>query len=80
MECFWRLYSHWQQDGDRNQQDQAVFYVHFRPHHGIADHYLHGAGILEKYAEIYLGGETESLVLFVNASGEWLVASRVSVH
>jgi len=76
VECFWRLHRHWFKAGDRYQQDPAIFYIHFYPYHGIADHHLHGAGFLEKYTEVYLGGEAESLVLFVKASGEWLVASR----
>lgn len=58
MECLWRLFSHWQPDGYCHQQDPAIFYVHLHPHHGLADHHLHGAGLLEKYAEVYLGGQT----------------------
>jgi hypothetical protein len=63
MECLWCLCSHWQPDGHCYQQDPAVFYVHFPPDDGLTDYYLYGAGFLEKYAEIYLGGEEESVVL-----------------
>ena len=65
MECFWRLYRHWQPYGYCHQQDPAVFYVHFPAYAGLAHYYLYGTGFLEKYAEVYLGGEAESLVLFV---------------
>lgn len=69
MECLWRLFSYRQQDGDRCQPDPAVFYVRFYPDHGLPHHHLYGAGFLEKHAEVYLGSEKKSLVLFVN--GEW---------
>lgn len=58
MECLWSLFSHWQPDGNRYQQDPAVFYLHVPPHDGIAYPYLYGAGFLAEYAEIYLGRET----------------------
>lgn len=66
MECIWRLFSHRQPDGYCHQQDPAVFYVRLCTHDGFPDHYLHGAGLLEKYAEVYVGREAKSLVLFVN--------------
>ena len=69
MECLWCLFSHRQPDGHRDQQDPAVFYVRFDPDDGLPYYHLHGAGFLEKYAEVYLGSEKKSLVLFVN--GEW---------
>jgi hypothetical protein len=65
MECFWRLYSHWQPDGYRYKQDPAIFHVHHYPHDGLPHYRLHGVGFLEKYEEVYLGGEAKSLVLFV---------------
>ena len=65
MECLWRLFSHRQPDGDCYQQNPPVFYVHFVTDNGLADYHLHGAGFLEKYAEVYLGGEEKSVVLFV---------------
>ena len=69
MECFWRLYSHWQPDGYRYKQDPAIFHVHLYPDDGLPYYYLHGIGFLEKYAEIYLGGKAKSVVLFVNSGG-----------
>ena len=63
MECFWRLFSYWQPDGDCDQQNPAVFYVYFHPYDGLPDYYLYGAGFLEKYAEVYVGGEEKSVVL-----------------
>ncbi len=56
MECLWCLFRYWQQDGYRHQQDPAILYVHLHPYDGFPDHHLHGAGILEKYAQVYLGG------------------------
>ena len=58
MECLWRLLGHWQPHGHCHQQNPPVFYLCFNPHHGLADYTLYGARILEKYEEIYLGGET----------------------
>lgn len=69
MECLWRLFSHRQPDGYCCQQDPAVFYVRFHPDNGLPYHPLYGAGLLEKYAEVYVGREEKSLVLFVN--GQW---------
>jgi hypothetical protein len=69
MECFWRLYSHWEPYGYRYQQDPAIFHVHFYPDDGLPYHPLHDIGFLEKYAQVYLGREEESLVLLVN--GQW---------
>ena len=65
MECFWCLYSHWQPDGNRYQQDPPVFYVHIPADIGFSYYYLFGAGFLEKHEEIYLGGEAEPLVLSI---------------
>ena len=67
MECFWRLHSHRLKVGDRYQQNPAVFHVYVYTYDGLPDHHLHGIGFLEKYAEVYLGGEAESLVLLVNS-------------
>jgi hypothetical protein len=73
VERFWRLHSHWQPYGHCNKQDQAILYVCLYPDDGFTDHHLHGAGFLEKYQEIYLGGEEESMVLsLVNGEGEWI--------
>ena len=69
MECVWRLHSHWKPDGHCYQQDPSVFYVHFVADDGLPYYYLHGACFLEKYQEVYLGGEEESVVLSVNS--EW---------
>ncbi len=57
MECLWRLFGHRQPDGDRYQQDPAVFYVCFDPYDGLPYYHLYDPRILEKYAEIYLGGK-----------------------
>ena len=65
VECFWRLFGHWQPDGHRNQQDPAILYVCLYSYDGVSYYHLYGAGVLEEYAEIYLGSEEESLVLFV---------------
>jgi hypothetical protein len=65
MECLWRLFRHWQQNGYRHQQDQTVLYVHFSSYNGFSYYYLYGAGFLAQYAEVYLGSEAESVVLFV---------------
>ena len=66
MECFWRLYRHWRQVRDRHQQDPPIFYLHLSADDGLSHYYLHGAGFLEEYEKVYLGGEAESLVLLVN--------------
>jgi len=75
MECFWRLFSHWQPDGHCYQQNPAVFYLHFPAHHGLPDYPLPGIGFLAESPEIYLGGKAESLVLFVSewsmVNGQW---------
>lgn len=65
MECLWRLHSHWEPAGDCHQQDPAVFYVCFHPDDGLSYYYLHDPGFLEKYTEVYLGSEEESLVLSI---------------
>ena len=65
VECFWRLFGHWQSYGYCHQPDPAIFYVCFHPDNGLSYYHLYGIGFLEKYPEIYLGGEKESLVLFV---------------
>ena len=66
MECLWRLFGYRQPDGDRYQQDPAVFYVRLHPDDGFTDYSLYGAGFLAQYAELYPGGKKKSLVLFVN--------------
>ena len=66
MECFWRLCSYRQPDGHCNGQNPAIFYVCLHPNNGLSYHYLYGTCILEKYASVHMGGEEESLVLFVN--------------
>ena len=65
MECFWRLYSYWPKAGNCYQQDPAIFHVRLNIDNGLPYYHLYDTGFLEKYAEIYLGGEAESLVLFV---------------
>lgn len=65
MECFWCLFRHWKPDGHCYQQHPEIFYVHLSTDDGIPDYYLYGAGILEKYEKIYLGGEEKSMVLFI---------------
>ncbi len=77
MECLWSLFSHWQPDGDRNQQDPPVFYLCFHTDDGITSYYLPRTGILEEYEELYLGGEEESLVLsltgFLNTNNQYSI-------
>jgi hypothetical protein len=63
MECVWGLFGYRQPDGYRRKQDQALFYVRFHPHHGFSHHYLYDIGFLAEYPQIYLGCQTESLVL-----------------
>lgn len=65
MECFWRLYGHWQPAGHCHQQDPAVFYVCVDIDDGLTYYHLHGAGLFPECAEICDGGEAESLVLFI---------------
>ena len=65
MECLRSLFCYRQPDGHCNQSYPPVFYVRFYPHGGFPDHHLHGAGFLEKYEEVYLGGETKSMVLSI---------------
>ncbi len=71
MECLWRLFSYWQPDGYCYEQNPAVFYVCFHPYDGLPDYHLHGAGFLAQYAEVYVGSEKKSVVLFV-VNGELL--------
>jgi len=68
MECLWRLFGHRQQVRYCNQQDQAVFHVHFYPDPGITHHHLHDTCLLEKRPQIHLGGKKESLVLSLTKS------------
>jgi hypothetical protein len=68
MECFWCLYSHWQPDGDSDQQNTSVFYVCINSYDGLPDYHLYGAGFLAEYAKVYLGSEEKSVVLFVKLS------------
>ena len=63
MECLWCLFGHWQPVGHLCQQNPPILYVHFPAYDGLPDYHLHGAGVLEKYAEVYLGSEEESVVL-----------------
>ena len=74
MERLWRMFSHRQPDGNCNQQDQAILHVRLYSYNGFSNYPLHDPRILEKYAKIYLGGETESLVLFV-VNSKWVLAS-----
>lgn len=75
MECLRRLFSHRRPDGHLYQQNPTVLYVHFFTYCRLSYHYLHGAGFLEKYEEIYEGYEKKSLVLFiVNGQLEFLAA------
>jgi hypothetical protein len=48
---------------------RQYFMYSFYPDDGLPYYHLHGLGFLEKYAEVYLGGKAESMVLFVNS--EW---------
>lgn len=63
MERIWRLYRYWRQAGNFNQQNPPVFHLYIDSYYGLACHYLHGAGVLEKYEEVYLGCEEKSMVL-----------------
>jgi len=65
MERLWRLFSHRKPDGYCHQQNPSILYVHFPTYDGLSYYYLHCTCLLEKYAEVYLGGEAKSLVLFV---------------
>lgn len=65
MECLRRLFCHWQQDGNCDQQNPSVFHVHFPTYDGLPYYHLHGAGLLEKYAPVYLGSKKKSMVLFI---------------
>ncbi len=65
MECLWRLFSHWQPYGDSHDENPAVFYLCINSNGWLPDYSLYGAGFLEKYAKVYLGRKTESLVLFM---------------
>ena len=65
MERLWRMYCHRRQAWHCNQQNSPVFYICFNSNVGFANYYLPGAGFLAEYEEIYLGSETESVVLFI---------------
>ena len=65
MECFWRLFSHRQPYGDCHQQDPAVFHVCIPAYAGLSYYYIYDPGFLAKYAKLYLGSQTQSVVLFV---------------
>ena len=73
MECLWRLFGHWQPHGHFDEQDPSVFYVHFHPYDGLPDYHLYGAGFLAQYAEVYVGSEKKSVVLFVNDELRYLI-------
>lgn len=75
MECFWRLFSHWQPDGRCYQQDPAIFYVRLYFNDGLSNYHLYGACFLEKYAKVYLGGEEKSLVLSLNKIRNWKIST-----
>lgn len=68
MECFWRVYGHWEPAGYCHQQDPAVFYVCVHPDDGLSYYHLHGAGLFPECAEICDGGEAESVVLSIARS------------
>ena len=68
MECLWGLFGYWRTDGYCYQPDQAIFYVRLTADNGLPYYYLHVPGFLEKHAEVYDGGEAESVVLFVGKS------------
>jgi hypothetical protein len=65
MERIWRLYGYRRQVRNFNQQDPPVFHLYIYSHHGLACDYLHGAGVLEEYEKIYLGGKKKPMVLSV---------------
>jgi len=65
VECVWRLYRYRCQAWDRDQQDPPVFYLCFNTYNGFACYHLPGACFLEKYQEVYMGGEEESMVLSI---------------
>ena len=65
VECLWRLHRNRGQAWDRNQQNPPVFYLRFNTYDGFACYHLPGACLLEKYQEIYMGGQEESMVLFI---------------
>lgn len=56
MECFRRLFCHWQPDGYCHEPYPAILYVRFHTYDGLTYYSLYGAGFLEKYEKIYLGG------------------------
>ena len=65
MECLWRLFSHRQPDGNCHQQDPAVFYLYLAAYFWLPYYHLYDTRFLEEYAEVYLGRQAESLVLFI---------------
>ena len=65
MERIWRLFGHRQQDGYLYQQDKTVLYVHLSADGGLSDYYLYGASFLAQYAQVYMGSQAKSVVLFV---------------
>ena len=66
MERIWRLYRNRQPDGDRHQQDPAVFHVHITSHLRFPNNYLSGSCILAQYPQVHLGCEEKSVVLPLN--------------
>jgi hypothetical protein len=65
MECLWRLFRYWQQDGNCYQPHSPVFYVCYIADGRLSYYSLYGAGFLAKYAELYEGSKKKSLVLFI---------------
>ncbi len=63
MECFRGLRRYRPTIRHRQQQDPAVFHVHFSPHPGFAHYNLYGPGFLEKYAKVYPGSKAKPLVV-----------------
>ncbi len=63
MERFRRMQCHWQPPRNFYRQDPSVFYLYVAPHHGIADHSLHGTRLLAQHAQLHQLHAQESLVL-----------------
>ena len=73
MECLWRLRCYRQPYGYCYQPYPSILHVHFHPYDGFPYYHLYGAGLLEKYAQVYMGSEEKSVVLFVRDPAELII-------
>jgi hypothetical protein len=65
MASFWSLFSYRWKIGHRDKPDPHVVHLYFISHNGLSSYYLYGTGLLDEYEEIYEGGKTKPLVLFI---------------